>query len=77
MMPPVLVPTLAPERVECRLVGEVAPRAEIFRIGRVLKRRNMRVEGLFLAGVRQFMIGVAQIVMTQIAMRISSSRMRV
>jgi hypothetical protein len=24
-MPPVLVPTLVPQRVECRLVGEVAP----------------------------------------------------
>jgi hypothetical protein len=42
MMPPVLVPTLVPERVECGLVGEVAPLLEVLGIGRMLKRM-MRV----------------------------------
>src|SRR5262249_34792569 len=41
-MPPIVVPALVPERVECRLVGEVAPLLEI--LGVMLKRRNMRVE---------------------------------
>jgi hypothetical protein len=30
MAPPVLMPSVVPERVECRLVGEVAPLAELF-----------------------------------------------
>jgi hypothetical protein len=41
MIPPVVVPALVPERVECRLVGEVAPVFEILGVGRILKRRNV------------------------------------
>jgi hypothetical protein len=36
MMPPVLVPTIVPERVERGLVGEVAPVAEILGVGCIL-----------------------------------------
>jgi hypothetical protein len=55
------MPSVVPERVERRLVGEVTPLAEVLRVGRILQRRHMRVEILVLAALRQFFIGMAHI----------------
>src|SRR5215472_15912746 len=61
VVPPFLVPALVPERVECRLVGEVSPRAKVLRVGCVLQRRGMRVQSRFVVG------GIGVVVMAQIA----------